>query len=64
MSVEGGTTKRFETYRGWRTLLDEICWHVKNNRWDYPKHVYDSNGIVQLDEFMGDTGVLYDSILF
>lgn len=55
-SVLGGHGIDWKFYKGWKTLLDEICWHIKNDKWDYPKDVYDCNGIRTLEFFIGDTG--------
>lgn len=47
----GGTLMGGYEVKGWRSLLDEICWHIKNNKWEYPKEVYDSNGVIELHMF-------------
>lgn len=51
-SVEGGMTVFGVEYKGWKSLLDDICWHVKNNKWDYPRRVYEGNGVVSLNIFI------------
>jgi len=38
---------RNETYyRGWEELANDYMWHKENQLWDYPKKVYDNNGVV------------------
>lgn len=50
-SIFGKSTKKLEFQYGWKDLLDDICWHIQNNKWDYPRMVYENNGIIRLDEF-------------
>ena len=33
----------------WRNLLSEASWHIRNGRFDYPKRIYDNNGIVKIN---------------
>jgi hypothetical protein len=37
--------------RGWIQLIKDLKWHERNNKWDYPREVYESNGKVELDIF-------------
>lgn len=48
---KGGIMSEVGQMKGWRELLDEICWHIKNNKWDYPKHVYEADGVIELHMF-------------
>lgn len=31
--------------KGWQDLLDEICWHLQNDQWDYPVEIYKTGSI-------------------
>lgn len=31
--------------KGWKQKLDEILWHIENNKWDLPKEFYEKNYI-------------------
>ncbi len=37
--------------RGWIQLIKDLKWHERNNKWDYPREVYESEGKVELDIF-------------
>ncbi len=47
----GGVTKHNQEIKGWRDLLEDIKWHIKEKKWDYPKKVYENNGIITLNMF-------------
>lgn len=48
----GGTSKTGYYYKGWVNLLEEISWHIANDKWDYPYEVYINNGEIELNEFL------------
>lgn len=31
--------------KGWMQILNEICWHIQNNKWDYPVEIYKTGSI-------------------
>jgi hypothetical protein len=37
--------------RGWIQLIKDLKWHERNNKWSYPREVYESEGKVELDIF-------------
>lgn len=51
----GNSEYLFELYRtndhasrikkGWKELLEEICWHMQNDQWDYPVEFYKTGKI-------------------
>lgn len=51
-SVEGGWAIDGKFYEGWKSLLNDICWHVQNDKWNCPRKVYENNGIIVLDCFV------------
>lgn len=49
---DGGHIKRWDTdVRGWRQLIKDLKWHEKEDKWDYPREVYENNGKQELDIF-------------
>ena len=49
-SIHGFTTNSGYRYRGLNELLDEVRWHIKNNVFDTTRLIYESKGIIQLDD--------------
>lgn len=47
----GGHTKSGAFYPGYDELMDNLKWHKEQNKWDMPKHLYDSAGEMSLDIF-------------
>lgn len=47
----GGTSKKGISYKGVFTLTDELLWHRKTSKWDYPKEVYDNKGELLIDVY-------------
>jgi hypothetical protein len=55
ISEEGNASYLFNLYqtqnhdgrlkKGWKELLEEICWHLQNNKWEYPVEIYKTNKI-------------------
>lgn len=41
----GGKNLYGRTIKGFKGLIDDYKWHVENNKWDYPKEVYENNGV-------------------
>lgn len=37
--------------KGWIQLIKDLKWHERNDKWDYPREVYESEGKVELDIF-------------
>lgn len=37
--------------KGYQRLAQEIDWHNRNDMWDYPYEVYQSNGVINIDSF-------------
>lgn len=31
--------------KGWKQILEEICWHLQNNKWEYPVELYETGKI-------------------
>lgn len=48
----GGILKNSEEYKkGYLELIDDMNWHIDNDKYQYPKEVYDNNGLMTLDNF-------------
>lgn len=41
----GGLSKTGNKIRGYRELAEDLKWHEESGLWDYPKAIYDNNGI-------------------
>jgi len=37
--------------RGWIQLIKDLKWHERNDKWDYPREVYENDGKIELDIF-------------
>ena len=49
---DGGYINRWDTeVRGWKQLIKDLQWHIKNNKWNYSREVYENNGEVELNIF-------------
>lgn len=35
--------------RGWRQLVEDYFWHKENDKWLYPREIYEKNGIVDFN---------------
>lgn len=46
ISKDGQDTKR----RGYIELVQDFNWHVENQKFDYPREVYEKNGLITLDK--------------
>ena len=38
-------------FKGWKRLAEELNWHEATGLWEYPKEVYDNDGINYIDYF-------------
>lgn len=38
--------------KGYSTLIDDLLWHIKEDKWKYPKEVYEKGGIRQLNYYI------------
>lgn len=38
--------------RGYQTIINDLLWHIKENRWKYPKEVYLKNGLRELNYYV------------
>lgn len=47
----GKLVKSGEEIKGFDTLIDDMDWHLSNQKFDYPKDVYEVNGEVKLGMF-------------
>lgn len=48
----GGTLKyNNREIKGYLQIIDNMVWHLNNQYFDYPKDIYDNNGMVTLDLF-------------
>lgn len=41
-----------EAVRGFNQLITDMEWHLNENKFDYPKHIYDAKGELNLDVFV------------
>lgn len=49
---DGGVIKRYDNeVRGWIQLIKDLKWHERNNKWEYPRDIYMSNGVKELNIF-------------
>jgi hypothetical protein len=48
---ENKVSERYK-YKGYRRLASELMWHQKNDKWDYPYEIYQSDGEVEIDSFI------------
>lgn len=51
-ALTGFTTTSGYTYRGLYELLDEVKWHFKNNEFSLPRGIAESNGILDIPEYV------------
>ena len=49
-AINGFTTNSGYKYKGLNEIIDEIKWHWQNNIFDLPKAIYESNGILSLED--------------
>lgn len=35
--------------KGWRQLIEDYLWHKQNDLWEYPREVYEKDGVIELD---------------
>lgn len=49
--LNGGTTKRGREYKGVWKLTEELLWHRKNGKWEYPMEVYQNGGQLLVDVY-------------
>lgn len=49
--IYGGDTRTGRKVKGYKVLLDDYLWHVKNKKWDYTADVYANNGIKYLNYY-------------
>lgn len=47
----GGTTTQGYEYKGAMQLAEELLWHRRTGKWDYPKDVYDAGGILEINVY-------------
>ena len=47
----GGTGKDGREYKGYKQLLNELLWHIKNDEWEYSKEAIENDGVVEINAF-------------
>jgi len=47
----GGKTDLGYEYKGVMELTEELIWHQKEDKWNYPKEVYDNDGELSVDVY-------------
>lgn len=53
LQMQGAITKSGREHRGWLSVLKEIKWHTDNDKWLYPKEVYEK-GYRVIDTYSTD----------
>lgn len=50
----GMTRPKEKNAKGYSTLVDELLWHIKEDKWRYPKEVYMNKGVRELNYYLDD----------
>ncbi len=50
-SIVGGTTKGGKSIDGLDNLVDRFVWHTQEKKWDFPREVYENQGVINLDVY-------------
>lgn len=45
---------RLRRVRGYQTIVNDLLWHIKEDKWKYPKEVYLKKGIRELNYYIDD----------
>ena len=57
----GGITSYGKQVKGYRTLINDLGWHNKMDKWEYPRELYVSEGVTIIDNFNSNNSL--ESIL-
>lgn len=50
----GVTRPKEKKVKGYSTLIDDLLWHIKEDKWKYPKEVYMNKGVRELNYYVDD----------
>lgn len=50
----GVTRPKEKNMKGYSTLIDDLLWHIKEDKWKYPKEVYLNKGVRELNYYVDD----------